>query len=208
MGIRESAPDRVPEGSVPGMRWTTRCSPGARELRRLLVRFVLLTGVVLAGTAGLSGSASAAAPTVTPLLDCAFANGDGSLTVVLGYTSSYPNQVSIPLTNKKNYTNPASYGSALPTRFQAGTHHGVAALTIPKADRSASPSWYLDGTTLFFPSSPAASGKCDAVQLPGFANGAALTVGFVLTGVVGALVVWRVRRRAAVARAGEARIHA
>jgi hypothetical protein len=190
------------------MRWTTRCSPGARGLRRLLVGSVLVTGLVVAGLAGLASSASAAAPTVTPLLDCAFANGDGSLTVVLGYTSTYPNQVSIPLTNKKNYTNPASYGSGLPTRFHAGTHHGVAALTIAKADRSASSYWYLDGTTLHFPSAPAASGKCDSVQLPGFANGAALTVGLVLTGAVGALVVWRVRRRVAVTRAGEARIDA
>jgi hypothetical protein len=182
------------------MRRTTRRSPGARGLTRLLVRFVLVTGLGLA-VAGVAGSASAAAPTVTPLLDCSFANGDGSLTVVLGYTSTYPNQVSIPLTNKKNYTNPASYGSALPTKFQAGTHHGVAALTLTKADLSASPYWYLDGTTLRLPGAPDPSGKCNSVQLPGFANGAALTVGLVLAGVVGALVVWRVRRRVPVAGA-------
>jgi hypothetical protein len=129
-------------------------------------------------------------------------NGDGSRTVVLGYTSTYPNQVSIPLTNKKNYTNPESYGSALPTRFQAGTHHGVLALTISKTELSASSYWYLDGTKLYFTARTDASGTCNSVQLPAFANGAALTVGLGLAGVVGAVIVWWTRRRVLTARAG------
>jgi hypothetical protein len=173
---------------TPWSAWVIRRRP------RRLVWPALVAVLTVVGVAAAPGTASAAAPTVTPLLDCFVKNGDGSVTVVLGYTSTYPNQVSIPLTNKKNIANPASFSSQLPTRFQAGTHHGVATLRLSPTDLAAS-SWYLEGTTLNFATATASSRACTPQQLPALANGAAVALGVGLAGAVGAVMAQRARRR-------------
>jgi hypothetical protein len=176
--------------------------PSARRTGRRprrIVRLALLAVLTVVGVAAAPGIASAAAPTVTPLLDCFVRNTDGSVTVVLGYTSTYPNQVSIPLTNKKNYASPASFSSQFPTRFQAGTHHGVVTLRLSPTDLAAL-SWYLDGRTLDFAAATAGSSACSPQQLPALANGAAMALGVCLAGVAGVVLAWRARRRWAAAR--------
>jgi hypothetical protein len=140
------------------------------------------------------GTASAAAPTVTPLLDCVVKNADGSTTVVLGYTSTYPNQISIPLTNGKNYAEPVSYSYELPTRFDEGTHHGAFSMRVSATDLAGGVSWYLDGTTLDLPAA-GGSDVCDSQQLPALANGAAVVLGVCLAGLAGLVMARRSRRR-------------
>jgi hypothetical protein len=141
------------------------------------------------------GTAAAAKPTVTPLFDCYARNSDGSMTVILGYRSTYPNQASIPHGNQ-NSTNPSSYQTQMPTTFEAGTHHGVVSVRVTQADLAANPYWYLDGTTLYYQAAASASGICSRSQLPALANGAAVVVCLLVAGAVGALVVRRVRRTA------------
>ena len=171
-----------------------RYQGSGRTRPRLLVWFVLLAVWTVVGVVAAPGTAMAAAPTVTPLFDCYVVNGDTSMTVVLGYTSTYPNQVSIPLTNKKNYAQPGGYSSQLPTRFQAGTHHGVATLHVAAADLG-SLSWHLDGTTLNFTGTPGGVSKCSPTQLPALADGAVLTLVFVLAGASGVFVLRRMHGR-------------
>jgi hypothetical protein len=130
------------------------------------------------------------------MLDCYVKNSDGSVTVVLGYTSTYPNQISIPLTNKKNYVAPGSFSSQLPTKFEEGTHHGAFTVTVTPEDLAAL-SWYLDGTTLDFAAATQSAGQCNATQLPAVANGAAVVLGVALAGVAGLVLAQRTRRRRA-----------
>jgi hypothetical protein len=152
--------------------------------------------LTLIGVLAAPGAASAAPKMVTPLLDCYVVNGDGSVTVVLGYTSTWPNQVSIPLANGKNYIDLGDFSSQLPTKFEAGTHHGVATLHLSQADL-AGLSWYLDGTTLDVAAASRNAGECSATQLPALANGAALVLGVGLAGVAGVVMAQRARRRRA-----------
>lgn len=165
-----------------------------RRLPRRLTWPALVAVMTAVGVAVAPGVASAAAPTVTPLLDCYLHNGDGSVTLVLGYTSTYPNQVSIPLTNKKNFTEPHTFSSALPTRFQKGTHHGVVTLRVTP-DELAGLSWFLDGTTLDLAAATRGATQCSATQLPALANGAAVVLGVGLAGVAGVVMARRARRR-------------
>jgi hypothetical protein len=173
----------------------TPSSPGvSRRPPRRLAWAALVAVVTALALAAVPGTASAAAPTVTPLLDCYVLNGDGSVTVVLGYSSSYPNHVSIPLTNKKNYAFPESFSSQLPTKFESGTHHGVATLHLSPADLAVL-SWYLEGTTLDLAPATRGAGQCSATQLPALANGAAVVLGVGLAGMAGLIMTQRARRR-------------
>ena len=134
----------------------------------------------------LPGTAAAVTPQVV-LLNCYYPNGDGSVTVVLGYRSTYPSTTTIPRGSRNNST-PAAYGGQLPTTFKSGTNNGVATVRVAANNVNTSTSWYLDGTTLNYLAAAYASGTCPQAPLPAFANGAALVVVMLLAAVVGVLV--------------------
>jgi hypothetical protein len=152
----------------------------------------VLTAVLVSALPG-TASATTVTPTITPILDCYASNSDGSMTVILGYQSTYSTTKTIAQ-GTNNYTNPASYGPQMPTVFNPGTHHGVLHVRVAPADLYGNPYWYLDGTTLDYRATAYTSGICSPSQLPAFANGAALVVGLLVAGAIGVLVVRRVRR--------------
>jgi len=162
----------------------------ARRLRRLRALALVATMVVVLISA-LPGTASAARKDVDPLVNCYYQHTDGSVTVVLGYRSTYPTTQSIPV-GSRNYMTPSKYSSALPTAFKPGTNNGVLTMRIAAADVY-STSWTLDGTTVSYWNASGAA-ICTQAQLPAFANGAAIAGALLVAGLVGVLVVRRVRR--------------
>lgn len=161
-----------------------------RRLRAAAMVAAIVAGLVFA----MPGTASAAYPQVVPLVNCYYQNTDGSITVVLGYRSTYTSTQRIAV-GSRNYASPYRFSSSLPTTFKSGTNNGVATLRIPASELSGA-SWYLDGTRLNYWSARYNVPVCTQAQLPGFANGAALTVLLLAAGIAGVLVVRRVRRTA------------
>jgi hypothetical protein len=140
----------------------------------------------------LPGTASANRYNVDPLVNCYYQQSDGSVTVVLGYSSTYPTTQTIPV-GSRNYMTPSTYSSKLPTVFSPGTHNGVVTMRIAASDVN-STSWTLDGSTLSYWNAAGAS-ICTQAQLPAFANGAVLAGVLLVAGLAGVLVVRRVRRK-------------
>lgn len=174
---------------------TEELSKRARRRPRRFVVAMLVAAVVAVPISLLPGTAAATPARVVPLLNCYYPNGDGSITVVLGYTSTYASTTTIPR-GSRNYTTPAAYGSQLPTTFKRGTYNGVVTVRVAGNDVNTTTSWYLDGTTLNYLAAAYAAGTCAEAPLPAFANGAALVIALILAAVVGVLVVRRVRRAA------------
>lgn len=168
-------------------------APSSRQRRRRFRTAALLAAVATVVLPVLPGTASAAPPRVVPQVDCFYAHDDGSVTLVLGYRSTYPTTQTIPR-GRKNFATPATYNSSLPTTFEPGTHNGVAALRVSAGHLNRGNAWQLDGTELNYRSATSGTSLCTQAQLPAFANGAALTGGLVLAGIVGFLVVRRIRR--------------
>jgi hypothetical protein len=168
-------------------------------LPRRLARFSLVAFLMTVFLAALPGTASAAS--VVPLLDCYKANSDGSITVVLGYRSSYTATKTIAR-GSNNYATPSTYTNKLPTSFKRGEQHGAAILTISQRDlMTPNVSWYLDGNTLNYLNAAQTAGECSAAQLPALASGGPLVVVLLLGGAAGALIVRSGRRAAASTRA-------
>lgn len=132
-------------------------------------------------------------PPIQPLADCYASNGDGSITVVLGYTNPGDTTVTIPA-GPDNTFNPTSYNGSLPTTFSPGTHHGAASVTVAQADLGDQLSWTLEGTRL---GTTTAVPQCSGTPLPMIASGGAVVGTFVLAGLVGAVVLRRAGRRGA-----------
>jgi hypothetical protein len=155
----------------------------------------VLVAVLVSATPGI---ASATTGTVTPLLDCYARNSDSSYTVILGYTNPNPGTTNIPI-GTNNSTFPTSYQSQMPTKFASGTHHAVLTVRVSQYDVYNNARWYLDGHTLNYLSAANASGICTAEQLPALGNGALMAGVLLVAGLVGFLMIRRIRRRGAVA---------
>jgi uncharacterized membrane-anchored protein len=132
---------------------------------------------------------------VTPILDCYTQNSDGSWSVILGYTSTYPGKKNIAV-GSSNYTNPYSYSTQMPTQFSSGTVHAAVRVKVSYYDMTYNTYWYLDGHTLNYMAAAAASGVCSpSTQLPANGNGTGIAVALVVAGVLGALLVHRLSSR-------------
>ena len=155
----------------------------------------MIAAVVAVFISAVPGSASAEAPQVVPLINCYYPHSDGSLTVVLGYRSTYSTTQTIQL-GSRNRATPDSYSNSLPTTFEPGPNNGVATLRIAAAHLNSGNAWRLDGTVLDYEAAITTAGPCTQAQLPAFANGATITVLLLLAGLAGVLVVRRISRMA------------
>ncbi|HEY4626946.1 MAG TPA: hypothetical protein VIH01_13090 [Blastococcus sp.] len=168
----------------------------AARRRRGPVLRGLLTAVAFVVASVLSlGVATAAPPgsnTVTPLLDCTTQNSDGSYTAVLGYSNTAGATATIPF-GPLNFITPRIYDGVQPTTFLSGTRHGVFSLNMPA---HANLKWRLDGHTLALGNKPTLSSSCPApTQLPAEGNDTGAAVALTAAGVLGMIVLARVRRR-------------
>jgi hypothetical protein len=188
---------------------------GRREQLRRVLRGVLPVVVALAALSLTPAEASAyTTGSVTPLLDCVTQNSDGTFTAVVGYTSTYTQTKSIPLGSNNSIT-PSKYNGKQPTSFKSGTHHGAFALTVSSYDAYYSdPTWYVDGQYLSAGWGTSLSSSCPLpTQLPAQGNDTGAGIALLVAGVIGVLVVVRLRRRALAAissprTSGEERIDA
>lgn len=172
---------------------TPRTPSSARKGARLLT-VVLLSLIAMAAA---PGSASAASGTVRPVADCYRDNGDGTFTGVLGYVSDETTTRDIPA-GPDNRTDPQEWQAQVPTRFEPGTHHGVATvvLTTRQLQGLDPASWTLDGTTLG-PNNVGSVAQCDGSEMPQLANGAVVLGSVLVAALVGLALLRRNGRRAA-----------
>jgi hypothetical protein len=142
------------------------------------------------------GAASASTPGfVLPFVDCYVTTADGGYTFILGYTSTYSTTKTFSHGND-DHAWPSAHQSAVPTRFEPGTHHGVWAFTVSGSDLAKSARWQVDGYTLTF--QPLlrlipVCGKGTEMPMEGNGTGGAIALG--IGGVVGAVLLRRATRR-------------
>jgi hypothetical protein len=182
-------------------------SSSARRRAGGLARAALVALIATVGLVAVPGTASAAGGdgSITPLLDCLRQNGDGTVTAILGYTNSARNAETIPV-GTWNKISPTNYNGPQPTTFASGTKHGAYTVTMTRSEYSGGPSWFLDGKFAFFGSSWASGvPTCpSSTELPEDGNGTGPAIALAFAGVVGAVAVRRVRRRADVEAADSA----
>lgn len=162
---------------------------------RLRARLQQLAAVTLFSAAALiitPGTASAA-DTVAPLLHCTISNEDGSFTALLGYDNPTSQTITIPF-GKQNRVVSSRFDGFQPTTFQPGRHNGSFAVTVTNT----SATWTLGATLLLI--KPSQTTPCPAsTDLPSDGNGAGPAIALLAAGVVGLVVVHRIRRRASTA---------
>jgi hypothetical protein len=166
------------------------------RLRRRLTWPALVGAFAAVIVSASPGMASAVTPTVTPLLDCYAQNSDGSWTAVLGYTSTYATTRSFPI-GTTNTFNPTALNGPQPTSYLTGTRHAAFTVRVTPAQVSAGVTWTLDGHVLNYAAAAYASGICTPQQLPALGNGALMAGVLLAAGVVGYVMIRRIRRRAA-----------
>jgi hypothetical protein len=162
--------------------------------RRLAVLVAVCSALWLSAVPGV---AAAAPPmSVTPFVDCYRENPDGTLTVVLGYTSTWKKATTMGW-GSRNSLHPSQYHRSQPKQFLTGTQHGVLALRLSASELDAGARWELDRTTLYFSSARSASECSPSTPLPALGNGAGFAVVLVAGGAFGVWFVRRVIRRSA-----------
>jgi hypothetical protein len=133
---------------------------------------------------------------VHPVLECVSRAADGSWTAVLGYTNPGAAK-SIPL-GSWNSISPATYNGSQPTQYKTGTQHGALSLRLSAFDYTyGGTSWFLDGNMVFIGATfDAGVATCTALQLPAQGNDTGAAIALLAAGLLGVLVVVRLRRRA------------
>ena len=167
------------------------------RIRTGSVRLAAIGMVAALATIFTTGTASAAGE-VAPIVDCYRDNGDGTFWVVLGYQG--------PANGQKTY----NYGAAnqvYPTRLQgqqpktfaAGTVHGAWTVKLTYAEIfQQNARWVLNGTTLQYSHYVQYATVCPpSTVLPADGNGTGTAVALGAAGAVGAVMLYRFRRRLA-----------
>mgnify|MGYP000734075735 CR=1 FL=1 len=156
---------------------------------------VAAVGAVVAGTLMLTPATATAAPPspndVNPLVNCVMRHDDGGFTAVLGYHNTSNGTVQIR-NGSDNFILPSRYNDELPTRFERGRRDGVLSLTF---ERGSGAIWIL-GNSIVAITQHSASSCPPSTQMPGEGNGLGPVVGLAVAGVLGAVVLRRVRRLA------------
>jgi hypothetical protein len=166
-----------------------RTTSGLRAYARRLAAVSAVTGLTLLLS---PATAVAAGPAdVNPLLNCVTKHPNGSWTAVLGYDNTSGSRMVIR--GSDNKVTPGKYADELPTTFEAGLRNGAFSITFPKGNGA---TWRLGDDSLWITSDGAAA--CPpSTQMPGEGNGLGPVVGLAVAGVLGAVVLRRVRRLAA-----------
>jgi uncharacterized repeat protein (TIGR01451 family) len=108
-------------------------------------------GTVLTATATLNNKTSEFSPagfvkaadtSITPLLDCIYANGDGTYTAVFGYQNTYSNNVNIPVGNNNQFLT-GNQNQGQPVLFLPGLHQNVFTVQF-----NSSLTWKLTSNTI------------------------------------------------------------
>jgi hypothetical protein len=180
--------------------WSTRRGHGRIPRVALVAVTAVVALLAVPGTASAAGGDGS----VTPILDCLRQNTNGTVTAILGYTNSARTAENIPA-GTWNTISPTNYNGPQPTTFASGTKHGAYTVTMTKSEYGGGPSWFLDGKFAFFGSSWAAGvATCPAsTSLPEDGNGTGPAIALALAGVIGAVTLQRVRRRALATREAE-----
>ena len=174
----------------------------------------VLTAVLLAAFAVLltPGTASAYGG-VTGKVDCYTRNSNGTYTFVVGYyNSGGARSISVGWNNQQT---PSRINGTQPTQFSSGAVHGAFSVTLDHWEVQ-NAQWRLSGGTMSYADAMSDGyygyggygynsyggydnqwgSRCPApTQLPADGNGLGPAIGLSAAGVVGALMLWRFRRR-------------
>lgn len=155
------------------------------------MRRVLAVAALLALTVVMTpGTASAGPYDVTPVLNCVMRHSNGSFTAVLGYHNTTSQTQRVPV-GSMNKMSPSPAGVTLPTTFSPGRHSGVLSITLPRYNVVI---WQVGWRFLTITENSAACPP--STQMPAEGNGLGPVVGLGIAGVLGAIVIRRVRRLA------------
>lgn len=157
---------------------------GFVRARGLVLLALCCFAVPLAGP----GVATATPASVIPVVDCITVDRSGDFTAVLGYSNPSSVSVTIPHSSKNKLT-PTRYDGNQPTTFLPGRQRGVFSvrITTPHAK------WMLQGSTVVIDTK---ASRCPpATEMPGTGNGTGPAIGLLAAGVVGFVLLQRVRKR-------------
>jgi hypothetical protein len=158
---------------------------GGRLIRAAVVPVIAVVGLISApGTASADGG-------VTPLFECVTKlRGGAGWTALLGYSNSSSRPVTYAV-GPDNVLQPSARNGEQPTTFQPGTHRGVFTVAFKTGN---SVKWTIAGSSV---TATMNTKRCpSATELPEDGNGTGPAIVVVAAGVVGAVAVHRVRRRA------------
>ncbi|MGY1689259.1 hypothetical protein [Geodermatophilus sp. SYSU D01105] len=153
---------------------------------------------LLAALAVLFAPGVASAAGVTPSIDCYRDNGDGTYDVVLAVNNPYGAPKTIAY-GQENQAFPSRLQGTQPTTFPAGTVRGAWTVRLTYAELyQQAARWTLDGMTFQYSSYVQRAATCPTgTQLPADGNGTGTVVALGAAGAVGALALFRSRRRPA-----------
>jgi hypothetical protein len=137
--------------------------------------------------------AASAAPinkTVTPFMNCYWDNGDGTVTVSVGYTSTNAGTVTIPV-GPDNRVTPGAANRGQPTTFLHGTQNNAWAVTVGYAEIANDVNWYVTGNSVTV-STP---NRCATKPVSQVGSVGALLVGAAALACGALAVGWHRRRR-------------
>lgn len=163
---------------------TPRRSWAARLLGVLVV--TALAGLVAAPAA----QAAAPARSLTPFVSCYFDNGNGTVTVSVGVTSTNGATVSVPV-GADNRVTVGAQDRGQPTSFSPGTHNNVWAATVSYTDIANNVNWSLTGNTVQF----ASFQECASKPVPAQGNTLAVVLFAAMVTAGGSLLLGERRRR-------------
>jgi hypothetical protein len=151
-----------------------------------------LTGALLAAlTIGISAAPVAGAGTVRPLVECVFAESDGSDTAVWGYENNTGAVAEVAI-GTRNKFDPKPEDRGQPAKFEVGRKYNVFTTHWEGTNLT----WKLDGNA---DTASRNSKKCDAAAVPqGSDSPQAVALIAAAAGVIvvgGATSGWMVRRR-------------
>jgi hypothetical protein len=145
---------------------------------------------LLAVGAPAAQAAGVPAHSLTPYVSCYWDNGNQTITVSVGVTSTNTTTVSVPV-GTDNRVTVGAVDRGQPTSFAPGNHANVWAATVTWADISNGINWSLSGNLVTI----ASDAKCSSKPVPAEGNaGAVLAFGALVT-IAGAAVLGRRHRR-------------
>ena len=171
-----------------GVRTTTRLTLRSR----LPLAVAVLAATCLAALAGaaIAPAAHAAAPNVTPFVNCYWDNGDDTYTVSLGADNKAKSAVTVPI-GVDNRVSPGAQDRGQPTTFAPGATNNAWVVTVTSVEVADGLNWYLTGHAVDVRTPQ----LCASRPVPAQGNPLAVVVLGALTSLVGAAFLGERRRR-------------